>query len=143
MGSRQLCAHMNVSTNRSQRTEWWLTYAKTGAFVLPAILAWSFSAVFLFPKLQQIWADTGFAQPAFVSMLYSANRLLSNWFPILSVILAALVLLETRVPGWARYRPLSLGMGVWVINSAVLLLITAMLLSALIAAPGLAGHDLP
>lgn len=49
----------------------------------------------------------------------------------------ALGLLEWHGGAWLRYRRISLSIGAWLLNAAVLFLVTSMLLSALIAAPGL------
>src|SRR5262249_42896725 len=48
--------------------------------------------------------------------------------------------LEWHEGAWARYRRMSLAVGAWILNAAVLRLLTALLLSALMAAPGLVGR---
>jgi hypothetical protein len=115
----------------------WVAYVKAGAFVLPALLAWSFSTVFLFPKLQQVWAEAGFAESAFHSLMRSSNAVMSHSVWIVSALLVLFGFLEWRGGAWVRYRQMCLGIGVWFLNTAVLLLVTAMLLSALMVAPGL------
>jgi hypothetical protein len=118
----------------------WASYAKTLAFLLPALFAWWFSAMFLFPKLQQIWADTRFSEPAFLNALRCANFLLAHTGWILATVVAVLALLELHDGVWSHYRRMFLAIVAWVLNAAVLLLLTAMLLSVLMAAPGLVGR---
>lgn len=69
---------MNTSPALTKPASCWNAYAKSVAFLLPALVAWWFSAVFLFPKLQQIWSDTGFSEPAFITTMRLANLLLAN-----------------------------------------------------------------
>ncbi len=124
----------HMSTNVEPR---WLAYARAGAFLVPALLAWWFSVTFLFPKLQQIWTEAGFHERAFFNILRTSNFLMANSVWLLTILVLMFGFLEWRGGAWFRYRRLSLGIGVWLFNAAVLLLLTAMLLSALMAAPGL------
>ncbi len=129
--------HMNkppVLTNVAPR---WSCYASAVAFLLPALLAWWFSAVFMFPKLQQIWEDSRFSQPGFLSIMRWANLLLGHAGWAFAALVLLIGFLEWHGGIWPRYRRMSLTVGAWLLNTAVLLLLTAMLLSALIAAPGL------
>ena len=122
------------TTTRSAR---WIAYAKAGAFLLPALLAWWFSTMFLFPKLQQIWVEAGFRERPFLNILRTSNLLMEEvaWIGVGMVLIFGF--LEWRGGAWARYRRSFLGVGVWVLNTAILVLLTAMLVSALIAAPAL------
>ncbi|MFO1499491.1 MAG: hypothetical protein U1G07_14030 [Verrucomicrobiota bacterium] len=56
---------MNTSSALTKPAPSWTACAKLVAFLLPTLVAWWFSAIFLFPKLQQIWSDTGSANPRF------------------------------------------------------------------------------
>ena len=56
---------------------------------------------------------------------------------IFGAISLMLALLEWRSGKWPRYRRSSIGVGVFVVNSAALVLITAMFTLALMAAPAL------
>lgn len=124
---------MNTSPEATLSSRW-ITYAKALAFLLPALGAWSFSAVFLFPKLQQMWADTGFGEPAFLGAFRCANFLLAHAGWIAGAIVLVLGWLEWRGGLWLRLRSGFLAAGAWFVNAAVLALLTGMLLSALIAA---------
>ena len=111
------------------------TYLQGLAFVAPAILAWAFSTVFVFPKLQQIWQEAGFSSPNF-QILFELAAFLAHHAVLLGLAMVAiLVLLERRTAWWPRYRRLSVGLAVVVLNSAVFVLITGMLISALLVAP--------
>ena len=128
---------MNTPPTLTKLAPCWSAYAKSVAFLLPALVAWWFSAIFLFPKLQQIWADTGFSEPAFLATMRWANLLLAQGGWIVAAVVLAFGLLEWHGGAWLRYRRVALATGAWLLNAAVLLLVTSMLLSALIAAPGL------
>ncbi len=128
---------MNAPTTIENTAPCWSAYAKAVAFLFPALVAWWFSAIFLFPKLQQIWANTGFSEPAFLSIMRCANFLLSHAGWIFAALVLVVGLLEWHGGVWSRYRRISLALGAWLLNTAVLLLLTTMLLAALIAAPGL------
>jgi hypothetical protein len=128
---------MNTSPALTEPAHCWTAYAKSVAFLLPALVAWWFSAVFLFPKLQQIWSDTGFSEPAFINLMRSANILLANGGWMLAAVVLAFGFLEWHGGAWLRYRRISLWIGAWLFNAAVLFLVTSMLLSAMITAPGL------
>jgi hypothetical protein len=52
--------HNLVTTmNTSHAEPAWATYLKAGAFLLPALVLATLSAIFIVPKLQQICLDTG------------------------------------------------------------------------------------
>ena len=128
---------MNATLSNPNLESRWRTYLKGAAFVTPAIVLWAFASVFLFPKLKTIWVDAGFAESSAIFGLR-----LSDFFMEHGVLLAAGViglcgLLEWRWSRWPRYRRGCVGTGVFVLNTAVLVLMTGMLLAALLAAPAL------
>jgi hypothetical protein len=51
---------------------------------------------------------------------------------------APVFILEWRATGWPKYRRATLGTGVFLINALILIVITMMVFSALIAAPAMA-----
>ena len=61
-------------------------------------------------------------------------------FPICVACAAAMGLSEWRSSNWRRYRKLTLATGVFVLNSAVLIAITAMVVLSLVVAGDLAQH---
>ena len=114
------------------------TYVKAAGFLVPAVSLSAFSNVFLLPKVQEICRDSGLAIPGlFRVILAMVSMLRENGILISGVILFALALLEWRSRNWPRYRRTSVGIGVFVVNSAILVLITAMFTLVLMAAPAL------
>lgn len=128
---------MNMSSPSSTFEPAWRTYLKAGLFVMPALCVWGFSAVFLFPKLQQIWRDAGFDSLTARRVLEASSLLGEHGLLISTALVLLLGLLEWRSRGWPRHRRLVVSIGVFLLNAAILALITAMLTTALLAAPGL------
>ena len=92
--------------------------------------------IFVFPKLQQICMQTGVKIPG----VYQITSVLSDKSLFIGIGCAvALFLLERRFRNWPRYRRATIGIGVFLLNTAVLALITFMVILALLAAPAMAG----
>ena len=121
----------------------WATYGRGVVFLGPALSLWAFSAVFLFPKVQQICRDAGLPDAGgenvklTASIMRGSYHLLEYGVWIAVAFVGALVLLEWRSNRWPRYRRGAVGITVFLLNSAVLLLITVTLTMALLAAPAL------
>src|SRR5437667_3385967 len=129
---------MIMSTSLVVSTEArWLTYLKGGIFILPALLFWTFAHIFIFPKLQQIWRDAGFEAPTIQSIVRASNSFSEHGPLICAAVILVLILLEWRNRTWPRYRRVSVGTVAFLLNSAVLFVLTTMLASALLAAPAL------
>src|SRR5882672_9199830 len=127
IGPKDCPIYMNsapLNTNIERR---WTTYLKATAFLLPALFLWGVSGVFLFPKLQTIWRDAGFDNPTALRFMGTSNFLMNHAVFISVAIILILALLEWRNDTWPRYRGGCLGLAVFVLNSAVLVLLTAML----------------
>ena len=129
--------HMNPSPSNPNPELRRTTYLKAVAFLLPAVSLWGFSAVFLFPKLQHIWRDAGFNNPTAHRFMGASNFFTSHAVFISSTIILVLILLEWHNSGWPRYRRGFIGLAVFFLNTAVLVLLTAMFTTALLAAPAL------
>jgi hypothetical protein len=119
----------------------WATYLKTTAFLLPALFLWTLTAVFVVPKLQQICLDAGLeSSPAWnftrsnigTTLFFREHGLL-----IAAIALLSLILLEWRSSFWPRYRRAAMGVGVFLLNSLVLVSIFLMIITAILAAPAL------
>jgi hypothetical protein len=131
-------AYMNTPQIANHLERSWATYSKAAAFLLPAVCLWAFSAVFLFPKVQQICRDAGIAVPAAFRIVMGMMGLFrEHGTLLLAVLVLSIAFLEWRSGQWPRYRRTSIGLAVFVVNSAVLVLITAMFTLALMAAPAL------
>ena len=128
---------MNTPTAAPTIELGWRTYLKAAAFLIPSLSAWGFSAVFLFPKLKQIWREAGFEDVTAHRVLNGSNFLLAHALLISAALVVVLVWLEWRHRAWPRYRRTCVGLAVFLLNSAVLVLITAMLMTALLVAPAL------
>ena len=132
-GIPTLATTMNaINTNIEPR---WATYLKAAVFLLPAVSLWTLSVIFVFPKLQQICRDTGVTIPD----IYQATNFVSEHVVlVIAAVLLALIGLEWRVHNWPKYRRASVGIVVFLLNAAVLILIFAMVILALLAVPGMA-----
>jgi len=91
----------NMNTSRVEPA--WATYLKTTAFLLPAILLATVSAIFVVPKLQQICRDAGLpagTEGTFWNLIQSSIHVMlsiSNHGHLIAfAIIALLVLLEWR-----------------------------------------------
>jgi len=116
----------------------WATYVKSGAFLLPAVSLWAFSITFLFPRVQLIFRDSGFAVPGLFKIMMGVMIIIRDHGTFLcAATILILALLEWRSVKWPRYRRASLGGVVFLLNCAVLVMITAMFTLALMAAPAL------
>ena len=115
----------------------WKTYLKAAVFSAPALFIWAFAAVFLFPKLEMIWRDAGFAASGVQRALQLSRLLVSHGFLVFLGVILVFTLIEWRSNQWPRYRRASLVVVVFLLNTTVLLLITTMFVTALLAAPAL------
>jgi heme/copper-type cytochrome/quinol oxidase subunit 3 len=134
---------MNAPKNSNAREPGWATYVKGAVFLIPAVSLWAVSAVFLFPKVQQLCRDArlpdsgGEDLELISAIMQRSYHLLEYGLWIAVAVVAALIVLEWRSKRWPRYRRAAVGTTVFLLNSAVLLLITVTLTIALLAAPAL------
>jgi hypothetical protein len=145
----QLATNMNTSIPKIEPR--WATYAKAGTFLFPAIVVWLLTVVLVLPKAVDICQVAGttvftFSQPVpAVIKAWSAIGevmifLTKHVFLIGGVIILAFVLLERYFSQWPRYRRAAIGSGAFILNAAVLLSLTIMIVSILVAAPALRHH---
>ena len=128
---------MNALTSNLNVESWWKTYLKAAAFLLPPVAIWALSCVFVFPKLKTIWRDASFEDSTLVSFIRASDFFMRHGVLICIGVIALLGLLEWRKGAWPRYRRASVGTLVFLLNSAVLVLMLVMLCSAVIVAAGL------
>src|SRR5262245_2486708 len=129
---------MNASLPNPVLEPRWKTYLKASAFLTPPVGIWALSSIFVFPKLKQIWADAGFMDETMVGFMQTSDLFMRHGLVMTVGMLAALLLMEWRSGAWwPHYRRASVGTVVFLLNSAVLILIAAMLCSAMVAAPAL------
>jgi hypothetical protein len=137
----QLATNMNMNTPLPASEPRWATYVKTMAWVLPAVVLWVGTFVLVLPKLKELCAVSKTVLPAPMLFVLALSDLLKSNLPL---VLAAtgLVLggLEWRSRIWDRRRRLVLGVGAFLLNSFVLVFISALLVLAVIAASNLLPH---
>jgi type II secretory pathway component PulF len=91
--------------------------------------------VFVLPKLKDICAASGIHIPPLITFALDLSDLFkNNFFIAATAICLTLTLLEWRCNWWRRYRRLAFGIGVFLMNSAVFILITMMIVLAVGAA---------
>jgi len=115
----------------------WRAYSKAAVFLLPAVSLWMFAAVFLFPKLKLIWHLGGGGESDLDWLMVSLNFLTARGGLFLGLLVAGLVAMELPARPWARFRGLTLGSLVLLLNTTVLLGLTGMCVAALLIAPAL------
>jgi hypothetical protein len=148
----QLATNMNTTTTNSNIEPRWATYAKAGTFLFPAVFLWLFTVVFVLPKANEICRAAGTtvfnfeqAGPALLWRVWAAIGqtmlfLTEHGFLIGVTIVFAFVLLERYFSRWPRYRRAAIGIVAFLLNAVVLLSLTLMIISILIAAPALSHH---
>jgi hypothetical protein len=139
----ELATNMNTTYPNAPEPRW-ATYFKGATFVAPALSLWLFCIVFLVPKLTQMCQEAGtslfnvkgattaynvFATVGHAMIFASQHAILIGIVGI-----AMLILLEWRSTQWVCYRKLAVGTGMFLLNVAVLVSITLMVLSAIFAA---------
>jgi hypothetical protein len=128
---------MNAPSSNLNLEPWWRTYLKAAAFLMPPVAIWAISCVFVFPKLKTLWRDTGFMDETMLGFIRASDFFMEHGVVICLGVVAVLSLLEWRKGVWPRYRGVSVGTLVFLLNATVLILIFAMLCSAIIVAAGL------
>jgi hypothetical protein len=93
--------------------------------------------VFVVPKFREICFHAGMSFPAVYGFVFLVTQ---HSVLICGALIAVLILLEWRSNRWARYRRATFGVGVFLLNSAVLLLISFMMVYAVIAAVEISRH---
>jgi len=120
---------MDSNVNKSDRPEKkrWTVYSKQLLFLAPAAFVWVVTAIFIAPKLKQIWANAGGnGNPVFAGMDIMRE---SGW-SILIGAAAILVLVEKFWTRWPRYRKHCIATLVFGLNFAVLLSLMILLVTA-------------
>ncbi|HYF34552.1 MAG TPA: hypothetical protein VD994_04620 [Prosthecobacter sp.] len=116
----------------------WKTYLGAATVVLPALFFWVFATIILLPRISQVWKDAGLegSRPQWLMDLSWAFVLHFN--VIVLALAAVLLLLELRYRKWPQYRRMVIGAATFLVNTAVLLGLTVICVSALLAVPHLA-----
>jgi hypothetical protein len=146
----QPVTNLNMNISNSHNGPRWATYAKARTFIFPAAFLWLFTAVFVLPKVNEICQAAGtqvfnFSQaPAVFRGAAVVGQIMvfltNHGLLICSAAILAFILLERYSQLWARYRRLAVSTGVFLLNAVVLVSLTLMVISMLIAAPNIAHH---
>jgi hypothetical protein len=133
-----LATNMNTSHPQLNLEPRWATYLKSATFVLPAAFLWLFVAVFIFPKFNEVIIKSDIQSkiqlPAVFRFGMDLAQLMTHYMGFVAgVVVVAIVLLEWRFKKWARYRRSFFGVGTFLLNSAVLIAITTMVVLSLVA----------
>ena len=115
----------------------WTAYLKGVVFLGPPILIWTALMIFVVPKVKQICADAG-AGP-FTDWPFTVFGMLDfvqgNWMVMAAVLVAGVALLEWKSGLWRRWRNWTIGLAVFVINTAVIFGLASLLVVAAIVGP--------
>lgn len=131
---------MKPSTSGTDIEPRWRTYLRGTAFSIPALFILAFSSGYLLPKLETLWRDARFgASSSAIAAVQVAYFVTQHFFVIAATVTVVLVLLEWRSSRWPRYRRASVGVAAFLANTAILVFITVMFMTALMAAPALLG----
>ena len=125
---------MNTSpsvTNPETRSK---TYFTAAVFLLPALSLWIVAQLFLQPKLELLWSHAGAAFSHAQWVMDTSRVVMHSGGLAFAAVAVVLILLELR---FSIYRRLVVGAVVFLLNSAVLVGLTAMCLSLLLAVPSL------
>jgi hypothetical protein len=132
-----LATNMNTSFPNTNLEPRWATYLKSAGFILPAVTLWLMMVVFVVPKLHEVCNHAGVALPKVYFFVFT---LMQHGLLIGVALAAGLVFLEWRSDRWPRYRRAAFGVSVFVVNAAVLLLISFLVVYAVVAAAHFVDH---
>ena len=121
----------SINTNLEPR---WQTYLKAMSFALPAVVTWGFVCLFIFPAIKDFCAGAHL-ELSKVGWLWNFPIFLLGFGRSICIVLfLILVLQELFVRGWARQRRVMVSILVCVVNVAVFVGLTTLLISVLFAA---------
>ncbi len=109
----------------------WATYLKAGIFITPAVSLWLAAVIFALPKVREVCGAAG------LELLKSTEAMIgltAHGGLACAAFLAPLIALEWRSSRWPRYRRAAAGVAVFLLNTAVLVGISTMIVSATVAA---------
>jgi hypothetical protein len=117
----------------------WKTYLKSAVFLAPAFVFSAVAAIFILPKLETVWRDSGLSDTPELWMVHTPKVILRNGMLVFWILAGSFALLEfTLKKSWARFRRPILSSIVFVLNGIAFYTITQMCIAAMIAAPVLA-----
>jgi len=120
----------------------WATYLKAVFFAGPAFCLYVLLYIFVLPKLKELcYQDHGLALPSFFTLVLDLTDIVRlHLLAILAGITLVLGCLEWRSGKWPRYRRAVIGIGIFLLNSAVLITFGMMVVIATVVANDLFHH---
>ena len=113
----------------------WPVYLQAFATIFPALVIWSFSNVFLLPKLEYIWQQTG-ATNSKAQFLMDGSEFMGHqmrW--VMLAFCGTVVFLEVFWSSWSRYRRGVIITITVIFQTIVLLGVAGVATATLVAAP--------
>ena len=133
----QLATNMNTSNSNLERG--WVTYLKSVVWIFPALFVWIGCMVLVVPKLKEVGEVSKTHLPPLIEFELAVADLIKNNFLLGALIfLTALILLEWRWRGWARFRRLLFGIVGFCLNFSALFFLASLLIFAVLVASQLA-----
>jgi hypothetical protein len=129
-----------IVTGGMLREAGWRTYLRSATFIAPALLAWAFLAVFVFPKFQQMWVDSKMMDSEYQWMMSLLAFAMANMRMICLIALVSFIGLEFTGNWWPRYRRTAAGATVFLFNMAIIVGLTGICVVGAIAGPALMRH---
>ena len=111
------------------------TYLKAFGTIFPALFIWFFSNLFMLPKLEWLWEHTNLTGSKAQWLMDVSNFLAHSMQFIFGAVVLLLIVLELCVSVWPRYRRTVVSVIAVLFHTTVLLGLTAMATSVLLAAP--------
>ena len=124
-----------TTLENNQRRPVWKTYVHGVIQISPAFAAWWISAIYLLPKLEKVWADSGIQSGEEQRVMFFAVSVLQHAPQALFVAVIAMVVLELFLNTWSRCRDAGISAVVFFFNTAIFAGITAMCICALLIMP--------
>jgi hypothetical protein len=94
----------------------------------------------LVPKLEKLWQDTGLTGSNVQWLMDASYLLRDNFYYVIAGMSVLLLILEFRWAAWPRYRRTVMACATLLFHTVVLVGITMIATSALLAAPMMGRH---
>ncbi len=131
----------NMSSSSSNIEARWATYLKAAAFGGPALCLYILLFIFVLPKLKELCLDLGRAFPSFFTLTLELTDFVRIHLLAISAAIALILgCLEWRSSKWPRYRRVAIGIGIFILNLAVLITIGITVLIATVVANDFLHH---
>jgi hypothetical protein len=114
-------------------------YLRAFVFLLPSLFVMAFALTFLFPRVKQLWKDTGLDNSQAKWLMEWVETLMHYSIFIAIGLFVFLLVAELTWADWRRYRRFVVSAFTLLVHTVVLAWISAIALEATLAAPVLAN----